>query len=156
MSILIEANLFAITEVELTYRNKTIVSERRQIKTSKEAFEILQISWNKNKIELLEEFKIILLDRKNSCLGISNIATGGITSCVVDPKIIFATALKARATSIILAHNHPSGNLKPSQEDISLTKKIHSGGKLLDIDILDHLIVTSESYYSMIDEGMFP
>lgn len=149
-------DFYLINEVELIYRSKTRAADRPKITTSKDAYTILLQAWDMNKIDLLEEFKIILLDRKNSCIGISNIATGGITGCVVDPKIIFATALKARATGIVLSHNHPSGNLKPSQEDISMTKKLIGGGKLLDISILDHLIVTSESYCSLTDEGLIP
>ncbi|HRH03880.1 MAG TPA: JAB domain-containing protein [Bacteroidia bacterium] len=150
------SDFFSINEVELVYRSKTRAADRPKITTSKDAHNLLMLSWDFNKMDLLEEFKIILLDRKNSCIGISNIATGGITGCVVDPKVIFATALKARATGIILSHNHPSGNLKPSQEDISITKKLIGGGKLLDINILDHLILTSENYCSLTDEGLIP
>jgi DNA repair protein RadC len=149
-------DLYSINEVELIYRSKTRAVDRPQITKSKDAYSLLLQSWDMNKIDLLEEFKIILLDRKSSCIGVSNIATGGITGCVVDPKIIFATALKARATGIVLAHNHPSGNLKPSEEDLKMTKKLQSGGKILDISILDHLIVTSESYSSLADEGLIP
>ncbi len=107
-----------------------------------------------NKIELVEQFMIVLLNRGNSCLGISNISTGGISACLVDPKIVFVTVLKARASSVILAHNHPSGNLKPSLADIELTKKLKEGGALLDVSVLDHLIVTPFSYYSFADDGL--
>ena len=107
-----------------------------------------------NRIELVEQFKILLLDRSNSCLGISHISTGSISGCLVDPKIIFATVLKARASSVILAHNPPSGNLQPSQADIELTKKLKAGGALLDVAVLDHLIVTPFSYYSFADDGL--
>ncbi|MEP7169622.1 MAG: JAB domain-containing protein [Bacteroidota bacterium] len=148
--------LFSVTEVELIYRNKTKPSNRRRITTSKDAYDLLLMSWEMNKIELIEQFKILLLDRSNSCIGISNVSIGGVSSCVVDPKIIFATALKARASGLILAHNHPSGNLKPSSSDIDLTKKLNQGGKFLEIEILDHLIVTPENYYSMADEGLMP
>ncbi|MBK7856658.1 MAG: JAB domain-containing protein [Bacteroidetes bacterium] len=149
-------NLFSVTEVELTYRNKSKASERRQIITSKDAYDLLIQSWDMNKIDLVEQFKIILLDRRNSCMGVSTISTGGVTGVVVDPKIIFATALKARATGLVLAHNHPSGNLKPSSEDLSLTKKLKQGGGFLDISIFDHLILTTESYASFADEGLMP
>jgi DNA repair protein RadC len=96
----------------------------------------------------------MLLNRSNRVLGIVNIASGGMASCVIDPKLIFVSAIKSAASSIILAHSHPSGNIKPSNEDISLTRKIKEGGKLLDITVLDHIIVTSEDFTSFADEGL--
>ena len=149
-------SLFAVNEIEIIYRNKTPYQDRIQIQSSATAYEILRHAWNENRMELVEEFKILLLDQKNNCLGISHIATGGMSACLADPKIIFATALKARATSIILAHNHPSGNLTPSDADKTLTRKIKEGGKLLDIAVFDHLIVTPHNYCSFADEGLMP
>lgn len=148
--------VFKVTEVELIYRGKTRAIDRRKITSSREAHEILKQTWDQNKIELVEQFKIILLDRRNACIGISEISTGGIAGCVADPKIIFATALKARASGIILAHNHPSGNLTPSQADIDLTKKMVQAGKLLDLSVLDHVIETKESFCSFADDGLMP
>lgn len=149
-------NLFTITEVELIYRNKLKKTDRPKIKSSMDAYNLLIQSWDHNKIDLLEEFKILLLDRNNACMGISNIAQGGVSACVVDPKIIFSTALKAKASGLIIAHNHPSGNLIPSQSDIDLTTKLHAGARLLEMAILDHLIVTDIGYHSMADEGTMP
>lgn len=140
---------FKATEVELIYRDKRNLEDRQRIKDAECAYRILLESWDMNKIELVEQFQILLMDRAHTCLGISNIATGGISSCIVDPKIVFATALKAHASSIILAHNHPSGNLNPSAADISLTNQLVAGGKLLDISVPDHLIITPKNYYSM-------
>ncbi len=105
-------------------------------------------------MELREEFKILLLNRANKVLGLVNISTGGVSGTVSDPKIIFASALKANASGIILAHNHPSGNLKPSEADLNLTNKVKKAGQLLEIAVLDHIILTSEQYFSMADEGM--
>ncbi len=150
------ADLFSVTEVELIYRNKRSPNERPKIKTSTNAYDLLINAWDMNRIELLEEFKILLLDRNSSCLGISNVATGGVSACFVDPKIIFSTALKAKASALILAHNHPSGNLIPSSNDHDLTRKLKDGGRLLEISVLDHLIVTSQGYYSIADEGLMP
>ncbi len=147
-------NLFAVTEVELTYRNKIRATDRPKITKSSDAYDLFMRVWDMNKIQLLEQFKIMLLDRGNACMGISNVATGGVSACVVDPKIVFSTALKARASGLVLAHNHPSGNLKPSIEDKALTKKFMEAGKLLDIAILDHVIVTPHSFYSMADDGL--
>lgn len=101
-----------------------------------------------------EEFWILLLNRGNKITGKHLISKGGQAGTVADPKIIFKTAVEHRAASVILAHNHPSGNLKPSTADIALTNKLVSAGQLLDIGVLDHLIVTDKGYYSFADEGM--
>ncbi|HEY1024360.1 MAG TPA: DNA repair protein RadC [Sphingobacteriaceae bacterium] len=101
-----------------------------------------------------EEFWILLLNRANRIISKHLISKGGQAGTVADPKIIFNTAIQHQAASIILAHNHPSGNLKPSAADISLTNKLVSAGQLLDINVLDHLIITDKGYYSFADEGM--
>jgi DNA repair protein RadC len=145
-----------VTEVELIYVNKMEDLERPKITTSLDAFEVLYNSWDKGKLELQEQFKIMLLDRKNSCLGVSTVATGGVSSCLVDLRLAFATALKARATAIILAHNHPSGNPKQSEDDERLTAKFFKAGQLLDITILDHIVVTRNGYTSFSDNGLLP
>ena len=96
----------------------------------------------------------MLLNRANRVLGIIEISTGGISGTVADPKLVFTAALKSAASSIVLAHNHPSGNLSPSQADINLTRKLKSAGESLDIAVVDHIILTSESYFSFADEGL--
>ena len=143
-----------VSEVELVYKSKVKASERPVVSSSKEVYELLKRVWDDTKIELVEQFKILLLNQSNKVIGISELATGGMTGTVADPRIIFTTALKAAACNLILAHNHPSGNLKPSRVDIELTRKIKEGGRLLDITVLDHLIISNEAYYSMADEGM--
>lgn len=147
-------NLFTVTEVELVYRNPVKPSERKHVKTSQQAYDVFLAAWDMNKMELVEEFKVLLLDRSNACIGITSVARGGIHACAVDQKIIFATALKARACGLIFAHNHPSGSLKPSQADIELTQRFAFAGQLLSINVLDHLIVTPQAYYSFADEGL--
>ncbi len=143
-----------IAEVELIYRSKVKPSDRPKITHSKDAYVIFKNHWDENKIELQEQFKVMFLNRANKVLGIYEVSTGGITGTVADPKLIFAAALKACACGIILVHNHPSNNLKPSIPDEQLTTKIKEGGKLLDIKLLDHLIISSEGYLSMADEGL--
>ena len=143
-----------IAEVELIYKTKIKASERPQVKTSKESADLLKQMWNENKIDFVEQFKVLFLNRANKILGIIDLSTGGVTGTVADPKLIFVAALKANACSIIISHNHPSGNLKPSQADEQLTQKIKQAGQLLDIRLLDHIIVTSEGYYSFADEGL--
>lgn len=87
-------------------------------------------------------------------LGWSRISTGGTSGCIADPKVIFQIALKSNSSSVIVAHNHPSGNINPSNSDKELTKKLRSAGSFLDIPVLDHIILTSESYFSFADEGL--
>lgn len=105
-------------------------------------------------IDYKEVFYIILLNNSNEVLGISKISEGGITGTVVDVRLVFQIALKSHAVGMILAHNHPSGTLKPSQADISLTKKLKNAGEILDVKVLDHLIITTENYFSFADENI--
>lgn len=101
----------------------------------------------------VEHFYIILLNRANRIIGIEKISEGGVSGTLVDAKIVFRRALLKKASCIILAHNHPSGSLAPSQADIELTKKIVKAAEVLDIIVLDHIIYTNTSYYSFADEG---
>ena len=151
---MVQSELFNVAEVEITYSPKFKVSERPQINSSKQAYQILIQQWDKGKIELIEEFKILLLNRRNRVLGIVHISSGGFSGTIADPKVIFSAALKASASGIILCHCHPSGELDPSREDIALTNKLSNGGALLDLKILDHLIVSKDSFYSFTDEGL--
>lgn len=147
-------SLFQVSEIQLSYYPKFKASERPKVTSSKDAYEIFFENWNHGKLQLCEQFFIMLLNRNNRVIGISEISTGGVAGTVADPKLIFATALKANASQLILAHNHPSGNLTPSEQDIVLTRKIVEGGKMLDIPVLDHIILTNENYYSFGDEGL--
>lgn len=148
-------NTFArVAEIKLTYRNRVKPSERPQVTSSADSYRVLKSGWDPGKLEFVEQFKVLLLSRANRVLGIYEVSTGGVAGTVADPKLIFAAALKACASGIILSHNHPSGNLKPSAADLQLTRKIKQGGELLDIAVLDHIILTSEGYYSLADEGL--
>lgn len=122
-----------------------------------------QITCSKDAVDMLqphladlnhEEFWIILLNKANRLINKKVVSTGGMTGTVVDPKIIFREALEARACAIILGHNHPSGNNKPSEADIQLTKKLREAGKNLEISVLDHVIIAGSTFYSFADEGM--
>jgi len=137
--------------LELGRRRKDIQpSERVKITSSGDVFKILHSDF----MDLAhEEFWIIHLKRNNEVIKKEMISKGGMSGTVVDAKIIFKRALEESASAIILAHNHPSGNLKPSEEDIRLTKRVKEAGKSLDISILDHLIITDESFFSFADEG---
>ncbi|MBI5372478.1 MAG: JAB domain-containing protein [Sphingobacteriales bacterium] len=143
-----------VAEVELVYRTKVKPSQRPKITTSVDAYEILQKIWNRDKIELVEEFKVLLLNRSNKVLGVLDASSGGITGTVADPRIILTAAIKANAVGIVLSHNHPSGSVKPSRADEELTVKIREAARYLDMAVLDHIIITSEGYYSFADEGL--
>ncbi len=143
-----------VSEIELIYRSKVKASERPRVRDSKEAYTLLMFHWDLDKIELLEEFKVIFLNQANKVLGIFNVSSGGITGTVADPRLIFSAALKASACNIMLAHSHPSGNLKPSRADEELTQKLKNAGQFLDIRVIDHLIVTKDQYFSFADEGL--
>jgi len=146
--------LNTVSEIELIYKNKVKASARPQIKSSKDSYHLLLQTWDVNKIEFVEQFKVILMNKAHRVLGIYELSTGGVTGTVADPKLIFMAALKANACCIILSHNHPSGNLKPSRADEDLTEKIKNAGRLLDINIIDHIIITNEGYFSFGDEGI--
>lgn len=140
-------------EVQLIYRNRTKADERPNVHGSKAAYKILRDSWDMAQINLLEESKILLLDRRSRLMSVAHISTGGMAGTVIDPKIVFAIALKRVAHSIIIAHNHPSGNLKPSTQDIRLTKHLALVGMMLQLPLEDHLIITQDNYCSLNDEG---
>jgi DNA repair protein RadC len=144
---------YNLAEIEVSYRTKVKASERRKITSSKDAESIFREIWSSS-MEFKEEFYIILLNRANQVLGWYKVSEGGMSGTVVDPKLIFSIALKGLSSSLILAHNHPSSNLKPSNEDINLTKRLKEAGALLEIPVLDHLILTTDGYYSFGDEGM--
>jgi DNA repair protein RadC len=145
-----------VSEIDIVYKKKVNckVSERPLIKSSSDVYEILLHYWDQDKIDLLEEFKVLFLNRSNRVLQIYNVSSGGITGTVADPRLILAAALKVASCSIMLAHNHPSTSLKPSKADEELTSKIKYAAQFHDIKVLDHIIVSSEGYYSFADEGV--
>ena len=132
-------------------RGASVLNEKPQVKDSKTAFILLQ----KELGDLnYENFCILLLNRANKVLKTVRISDGGITGTVVDQRKVFKIALDNNATSIILGHNHPSGQLTPSEADIQLTKKMKEAGVVLDLPVLDHIIVGDGNYYSFADEGI--
>lgn len=148
-------DLLNVAEVQLHYSSKIKPSDRPRIFSSKDACEIFKNFWNNSTLELREEMKVLFLNRAHRVLGICTISSGGVAGTIADPKLIFAAALKANASAVMLCHNHPSGNLQPSQADIALTRKCKGVGELLDLQLLDHIIISpEEGYYSFADEGM--
>ena len=140
-----------IKEIKVSYTSGNTV--KIKINNSKESYELLKSCWSMNTIELQEEFKILLLNRNHQVLGIYPLSKGGVSGTVVDAKLVYSVALKCNASSIIIAHNHPSGNLKPSEADIRLTKKLKEAGTYLDVMLLDHIIITKNDYYSFADNS---
>jgi DNA repair protein RadC len=141
-----------VAAMELGRRRKELSPEEKpKIDTSRTAFELI-------KGDLMdlphEEFWVILCNRAQRLIKKKRVSEGGVSGTVADPKIIFKLALEELASGMIVVHNHPSGNLTPSQNDISLTKKLKEGGKLLEITFLDHLIVANDKYLSFTDEGL--
>jgi len=144
-----------VSEIRVTYHPKVKKEERYVITGSKIAYQLFLEIWDLGTIEYTESFYILLLNRGNQVLGFVKISSGGRAGTIVDSRTVFAPALKACATGIILAHNHPSSNTRPSKEDIELTRNLKKGGELLNVSILDHLIITpSNGYLSFADEGI--
>ncbi|MBK9477692.1 MAG: JAB domain-containing protein [Bacteroidetes bacterium] len=148
-------NLFTsnLAEIKVAYSTNVKFRDMAKIRNSGDCESMLRKIWSSH-LELREEFYLLLLNRANKVIGWHCISQGGISSTVVDIRLIFSIALKCVACGIIVAHNHPSGNLLPSESDISLTKKIKEAGKLFDISLLDHIILTNEGYYSFADVGI--
>lgn len=142
-----------IAALELGRRRKDAEPEKRiKITDSRSAFDTIYPHLSDLNHE---EFWVIFLNRANAVIGKQNISKGGVSGTVVDPKVVFKMAVQFPASGIILAHNHPSGNLRPSQADHQLTRKLKEAGKALDIPVLDHLIVGERDYFSFVDEGVF-
>lgn len=142
-----------VSEIEITYHPVIKPSQMAKVSCSKDAERILRSIWG-NDINYRESFYALYLNRANRVLGYQLISLGGISGTVVDVRCIYQAALKASCSSIILAHNHPSGNNEPSDADLKITSKLKEAGALLDIQLLDHLILLPEGYTSMADEGL--
>lgn len=127
------------------------IPEKPQISSSRNAYDLLKLHLADLRTE---EFWALFLNQNNKVIHIAQLTQGGISQSIVDIRILFKTALEHFSTGIIISHNHPSGNLKPSSEDIAITKKIKEAGDLMSIQLLDHLIITQNSYLSFADEGL--
>lgn len=147
-------NVENVSEIEVIYR--PAITSNPIIKSSLDSYKVLWGFFPENTIALKEYFVVLYLNRANKVIGGHRISEGGMTGTVVDPRILLGTALKVAATGIVLSHNHPSGNLKPSKADELLTNKIKQAALFMDIQVLDHLILSPENgmYYSFSDEGL--
>ena len=146
-------DLFEVAEIKLSYSTKIKASQRPRVESSRQVYEVFTKAWDQDRIEFVEDFKVMLLSRANRVLGIVTISSGGTAGTVVDVKLVYAAAIKSNSSSVIIAHNHPSGNMRPSEQDKRLTQRIKQAGNILDIPVLDHVIMTADGYYSFADEG---
>jgi len=143
-----------IAEVKMVYKTRVKPSDRPVIKSSADVFRTVMDTWDKDTLEYIEEFKLLLLNRANKLLGVAKISQGGISGTVTDVRVILQYALKSCASGIILCHNHPSGNTQPSESDLKITMKVKEAAGLMDIQLLDHIILTPDgSCYSFADNG---
>lgn len=143
-----------VSEVQISYHRQLQTEYCPVVNSSRDAEKIFRENWSDD-IELLEECVVLFMSKGNMVTGLFRVSRGGSSATVIDLKIIFAAAVKAMATGIIMAHNHPSGILRPSQEDINLTRKLRAAGEALGITFLDHLILAPYGgFYSFGDEGM--
>jgi DNA repair protein RadC len=126
---------------------------KKKIQNANDSSEFIK-QFYQDDIEIYESFFLLLLNQQNHTIGYAKISQGGITGTVVDVRIIAKYAVDSLATGIILAHNHPSGNVNPSQSDISITKKVKEAMNLFDISVLDHIILTADSFYSFANNGL--
>lgn len=140
-------------KISVSFDKNLKKSELIKIGSSKDAYKVFQRVFNADTFHWSEEMIMLCVNNSNKVVGFYKISSGGMTGTVVDIRMIFTTALQCAATSIIIAHNHPSGTLIPSDADLTITKKIIEAGKVLDIRLLDHLIITDESFYSFADNG---
>lgn len=142
-------NIMEVAEIKVSYSNNNI--ERIKVTNSQILYNLILRQWDLDLIEFQEEVKIVLLNRANIVLGLYEMSKGGTSGTVVDIKIILGIALKCNASSIVITHNHPSGTLEPSEPDKSITKKLKEACRILDLNLLDHLIITGKGYYSFSD-----
>lgn len=147
-------SLLQVAEIDIIYRSKVKPSLRPQIKKPGDIYAIARQYWDDNKIEYIEQFKVMFLNRAKRVLGIYEVSSGSVAGTVADPRQVFAAALLVNAVYLALLHNHPSGNLKPSECDKQMTARMQECGRLLDVPVIDHLIITTEGFLSFQDEGL--
>ncbi len=137
-------------------KDETIFYNSSDFKITKptDAYEILKTTYSLDDILIQEKFQVLFLNNSNTVIGTYTLSKGGMTGTVADIRLLMRSAVLSGATAIILSHNHPSGKLTASDSDIQITKKIKEAGKVLDIEILDHLIITEDNYFSFSSEGI--
>ncbi len=149
------SSLFPTGVCELTVRYKRAATKRVKVKSASEVVEFMREHfYDQEEIESREKFVVMFIDRANNIFAWETVSEGGMSGTVADPRIIFRSALMSACCSIVIAHNHPSNTNQPSASDIQLTKNIVEAGKVLEITVLDHVIITTDSFYSFAEEGL--
>ena len=144
-----------IAEVKVSYKNTVKAKDRIQIKSSADAYNAVRSLYNEDEIDYIESSYILLLNRANQIIGKRLLSTGGRSACIIDTAVVAQISLSKNAHAIILSHNHPSGNISASDQDVQITRRVKDALDLFDIKVLDHIIVTSDNgYTSMADEGL--
>ena len=142
---------YTVGEVDLTYKSTS--KSRSKIYSSEDAYKVLLPTYKEGTICYKEYFKVLFLNQASQVLGYTLISEGGITETYADVRVILQAALLTNSVAIILAHNHPSSSMKPSRQDMEITKQVKDAAQLMRIKVLDHLILTDAGYYSFADEG---
>lgn len=145
--------MISIPKINISVRLEGDLSQQKQITSSYDASNTIREMFNPDTFNWQEEFVLICMNNSNKIMSYYPMSKGSMTGTLVDIRMLFTTALNSLATSIIVAHNHPSGKTQPSHADRDLTKKIKQAGEIMDIRLLDHLIITRDSYYSFADNG---
>ncbi|WP_458628278.1 JAB domain-containing protein [Winogradskyella sp. PC D3.3] len=141
-----------VSEIKVSYSNE--YPSKVTITNSNSVYDLIKSHWDTDLIELQEQVKVVLLNRANMVIGIYDLSKGGISGCIVDIKLILSVALKALTSHIVLVHNHPSGNLKPSEADKRITNRLIEACNIVEITLIDHLIISKDNYFSFKDEGL--
>lgn len=140
-----------LTEILISYKNKN--QDAVKVSSSVDVYNFILNHWDDDTLDIQENVKMLLLNSSNTILGVYDVSRGGINSTVIDLRLVLSVALKCLASSIILVHNHPSGNINPSEQDREFTKKIKSACKFLEIQLFEHIIITRYDYFSFADNG---
>ena len=146
-------DLTNIAKLKLIYLSRVKAADRLKVTCSRNAFDLLISVWDRETIEYFEEFKVRLMNRSNSVLGIIQVSKVGVSGTVTDVRIVMQAAIKSNSSGIIIAHNYPSGNLNPSESDSKITQKIKGTGNLLDIQLLDHHLITGDGDYNSFEDN---
>jgi len=144
---------WAVAEIEITY--KPIITDHTIISSSSQAYELIKQLWDNEKINLQEQFAALFFNQSKKIIGWKVLSTGNMTKCIVDIKLLVSLALHCMCTHVMIVHNHPSGNLKISQSDENITATVRDALKLIDVQLIDHLIIIENGYLSFNDEGLF-
>ena len=144
-----------VNEIKISYKDRVTSDKWVKIKGSRSAAIFIYDYWDKNTIEVQESFKVLLLNNANKVKGVFELSKGGITGTLVDLRVLLAVIVKSLSVAIILTHNHPSGTLKPSSTDKTMTDKIKKATALFDVRVIDHIIITPNGdYFSFADNGL--